>query len=168
MSNTLANQVHKSEIEILWKLESAHSQNSESVLWYVDFRIDSIDGVFRVANSDGVDLTDLLDKVLPNQDFFRHVVDTGVSNVFEESHTSPNSHNGWEWKETFHPKLVSWCLLGTATSWFTCPFGGKRPEVQSMHKLYNIQSSGVELLHSWHRNRQPSRVCYFFPNQSNV
>jgi hypothetical protein len=151
------------EINILWKLEKL--DNTEK-LWYVDFEIVSIDGVFRVANSDGIDLDRHLAKISGNSEFFKHVVEVGVSTTFEEAYTSRNFSGGWEWQETTHQMLNNWCLLAFCTSWFTCPFGGKLPEVQSMHKLHpNIQSSGVELLHSWNSNRQPSRVCYFFPNQ---
>jgi hypothetical protein len=151
------------EINILWKLEKR--DNTEK-LWYVDFEIASIDGVFRVANSDGIDLDRSLDQIFQNCDFFRHVVDTGVSKVFKESATNANYGGGWEWRETKHPKLATQFLLGACTSWFTCPFGGRRPDVRSMDSLYpNLQPSGITLLHSWSADRQPSRVCYFFPNQ---
>ena len=151
-------------IKVLWKLEYLKAEGDTTpTLGYVDFQIEGIDGVFRAANSDGVDLEKVVFRIEQNRQFFQYAVEAGISKVFEESVTEANWGNGWEWQETSHPRQAKGFRLTGCTSWFTCPFGDKRPEVVSMERLHNIQSSGIKLLYSWNANRRPSEVCYFFP-----
>jgi hypothetical protein len=154
------------EIDVLWKLELPIKVITVDVqkLCYIDFQLDKIDGIFRVCNSDGVNLNKCIYQISQNLLFFRYLVDVGVCKVFEESNTFSKVERGWEWQDTTHHKLAKWFCLDSCVSWFTIPFGGKIPDVKSMHMLYpNIQSSGVKLLYSWNDDRQPSFVCYFFP-----
>lgn len=134
-------------------------------LTYIDFKIEGINGLFRAAKSSGVNFGHVLSQVFLNLEFFKYVVTDGVSKIFEEAITTSNYGNGWEWQETRHSQLHPEFLLGGCTSWYTCPFGGNLPEVQSMGNLYTIESDGIKLLHSWSKNKPPMVVCYFFPTK---
>ncbi len=152
-------------ITIIWKMEWLKlKSDTVPTLGYVDFQVDGIDGVFRAAHSDGVDLEKVVSRIRENQEFFSYLCNVGVRQVFGESKTKTNWGNGWEWQETKHPKQARGFRLDSCTSWFTCPFGGNSPDVVEMDKIHgNIQSDGVKLLYSWDSNRSPVEVCYFFP-----
>jgi hypothetical protein len=149
-------------MNVLWKMEWVKS--GVSTLGYVDFQIDGIHGVFRAANSDGVDLEKVVSRVEQNRAFFEYVATVGSHKVMEESSTEANWGGGWEWQETKHPLQAKGYRLDTCSSWATMPFGSRMPDVKSMDHLHNnIQGGGVKLLYSWDSNRQPHAVCYFFP-----
>lgn len=134
-------------------------------LAYVDFQVEGVDGIFRAAKSSGVNFEAVTNQISLNYKFFKYAVVNGVSKILEEAITTSNYGNGWEWQETRHSQLHPEFLLGGCTSWYTCPFGGNLPEVQSMGNLYTIESDGIELLHSWSNNKPPMVVCYFFPTK---
>lgn len=152
------------KIETLYLYLDEDEQSEKSYYW--DFKISGIKGVFRSANSDGIDKSLILQRVEQNRDFFVHVATVGARQIIKESSTTTNWGNGWEWGETRHPKQAhGYRLRGPSISWFTCPFGGKIPGICSMNALYgkSIEPEGIDLLYSWDHNREPSTVCYFFP-----
>jgi len=146
----------------LWRHDSqAEAEGEVLTTVYLDFEIQHIKGVFRVTNSDGVDREKAIKRILKNIEFFQYFVETGK--VFEEAESHWNWGNGWEWKEKTHTKLEKDYRIDSASSWHTCPFGGRNPLIKDMNSLHAISSDGVKLLYSWDRNRQPVAVCYFFP-----
>ncbi len=145
-------------IKILWQYENT----------YVDFSIDGVSGIFRVANSDGVDLEASVAHIMENVNFFQYAAEVGIAKVFEESKTVENWGNGWTWQETKHPKQAKGFRLDSATSWYSRPFGQALSAVKTMQTLHNIEDSGIKLLRSWNPNRQPGMVCYFFASKEAV
>ncbi|MGB7441596.1 MAG: hypothetical protein WA919_11045 [Coleofasciculaceae cyanobacterium] len=154
MTTTFSN----SQVTILWSTK-------ETLPFYVDFEVEGVAGIFRVADSDGVDLHKVLPHIERNRDFFLHFLEVG-GRVFSEAKKFTNWGNGWEWEENFHCTQGKDYRLTSATLWYTTPFGSRgNSGVISMESLYKnkVQEEGVKLLYSWNSNRQPSVVCYFFP-----
>lgn len=143
-------------IEVIYDVENGFGGKE-----LIDFRLDGINGIFRVINTGkGVNLDHTICQIEKNKEFFRHLVEHGVRKVFEELDTRPNWGGGSEWQETTHFKLAEGFRLNKSVTWFTCPGEG----VKSMRALHpNIQSDGIKLLYSYNPNRSPVKICYFFP-----
>jgi len=156
------------KIKTLWKMEWLKlKRDTIPTLGYIDFQIDEIDGVFRAADSKGVDLNWIVSIIEKNREFFEYVVRAGVTQVFEESETSINWRKVWEREETSHPTQPGNFYLSSCTSWFTCPLRSNSSDVQPVSKLHNVDAVGIELSYS-SGNFQPGTVCYFFPRSAVV
>jgi hypothetical protein len=152
MSNAIKN------VEVIWSYV-----NEEGVTFYCDFKIEGINGVFRVADGYGINMEVILEHINKNEKFFKEIVEKGVSTIFKESESQTNWGNGWEWTETWYRTQAKDYYLSDCSSWFTTPFGGKVKGIEDMYRLHpDIERNGVKLLFKYNNYRQPKDICYFF------
>lgn len=143
------------------------SYEADSKVYCLDFEIEGLKGIFRVANDRGIDakkLDEILERIHANISFFRYVANRGALHVIQHSCIKHRTGNGWSWKERRQDRLAERFSFDSAWSWFTCPFGEALEPIKSMHALHpGIEARGVKLLHSWASGRMPAFVCYFVP-----
>lgn len=147
--------------KIVWEY---HSSTGKRL--YIDFRVEGLDAIFRVCDSDGVsesDLNGVVEDIGEAYDFLEYFVMVG-DEVFNEVNHDYNWGQGWEWHEMTHPKLPSIFKVAIKTSWYTVPYNGKSASVKSMDELYgdSIDRCGVEVKKSHSHNHPPQHRFYVF------
>ena len=152
------------EPEITWEY---HSPSTDKRI-YVDFRFrDRLHRIiFRACFSDEVadkDLAVIIERIAKAQKFFESFAQIGAEEIINESSSTLNWGQGWEWREATHSLLPSPLVLRYKTAWYTNPYNGDSKKVQSMGDRYGeaIDVCGLELLQA-HDHHSPTHLFYAF------